>query len=196
MLGGTFDPPHYGHLILAELARDQLHLERVLWVVAADPPHKQGAVHTSVAHRIEMVRLSVDHNAGFAISRVDVERPGPHYSTDMLVMLQQDNEEAQFHFIIGSDSLRDLPTWHDPAELARLARLVVMRRPGVSFVMDDLEREIPGIGSSIVWLEGPHVDISAHDIRRRVREGRSIRYLVADAVQDYVMQQGLYRADE
>lgn len=196
MLGGTFDPPHYGHLILAELARDQLHLERVLWVVAADPPHKQGNVHTSVEHRLEMVRLSVEGNSGFTISRVDVERPGPHYSIDMLAVLQQEDREAQLHFIIGSDSLRDLPTWHEPAKLTGLVRLVVMPRPGVSIGMKALERAVPGISSGIIWLDSPQVDISAHDIRRRVREGRSIRYLVVGAVQDYIMQQALYLAVE
>jgi nicotinate-nucleotide adenylyltransferase len=130
VLGGTFDPPHLGHLILAEQARDQLRLDRVLWVVAAVPPHKRDAVHTAVGHRLEMVRLTIENNPGFSTSLVDVERPGPQYSSDMLALVQQQNTEAQLLFLIGSDSLRDLPTWHEPAKIAKLARLVVMPRQG------------------------------------------------------------------
>jgi nicotinate-nucleotide adenylyltransferase len=195
VLGGTFDPPHVGHLILAEQARDQLHLEKVLWVVAADPPHKQGSVHTSVGHRLELARLTVQDNPAFAVSLVDIARPGPHYSTDMLSLLKTQHLGAQLYFLIGSDSLRDLPSWHEPHNLVELARLAVMRRPGVDCDLGALESAIPGIGERLTWVDAPYTHISARDIRKRVREQHSIRYLVAESVRDYIAQQCLYRDD-
>src|SRR5688572_25522064 len=101
VLGGTFDPPHIGHLILAEQARDQLKLDRVLWVTAADPPHKQGISKTSVIDRLEMVRLAVHDNAAFMLSEVDISRPGPHFTADMLGLLAQQNPDAELYFLLG-----------------------------------------------------------------------------------------------
>jgi nicotinate (nicotinamide) nucleotide adenylyltransferase len=129
ILGGTFDPPHYGHLILAEMAADGLSLDCVLFVPAADPPHK-GALRASAEHRAALVERAIAGNPRFALSRVDLDRPGPHYTADMLRLLRQEFPAAELVFLIGSDSLRDLPKWSRPGELIRLARLGVMHRPG------------------------------------------------------------------
>lgn len=192
ILGGTFDPPHYGHLILAELAADGLALDRVLFVPAADPPHK-GAVRAPARQRVALVECAIAGNPRFGLSRVDVDRPGPHYSVDMLRLLRGEFPAAEFVFLIGGDSLRDLPTWSRPAELIRLARLGVMRRPGSAPDPGQLERELPGIGARLDWIDAPQIDISASALARRVAAGLSIRYQTPEAVRAYIDAHGLYR---
>jgi nicotinate-nucleotide adenylyltransferase len=195
VLGGTFDPPHYGHLVLAEQARDQLALERVLWVPAADPPLKPDVVITPIEHRLAMLELALAEadNPAFAISSVDVERPGPHYTVDTLSLLADRQPEAQLFFLMGADSLRDLPRWHEPARLVRLARLVVMERPGVTYDLDRLEGVIPGLRESLIFLAAPLLDIAATDIRVRVAGGRTIRYLLPVGVEVYIREHELYQ---
>jgi nicotinate-nucleotide adenylyltransferase len=192
VLGGTFDPPHYGHLNLAEQARDQLHLDRVLWVPAAVPPHKQGATITPVEARLSMLQLALAGNSAFEISRVDIDRPGPHYSVDMLELLAGQNPQTELCFLIGGDSLRDLPTWHEPARLLRLVVLVVMRRPGAVYELEGLEQSIPGVQAHTLFLHAPMIDISARDIRCCVADGRSIRYLLPDSVIEFIAEHRLY----
>ncbi len=192
VLGGTFDPPHYAHLILAEHARDQLDLEQVLWVPAADPPHKRGEVAASVEHRLAMLRLALADAPGFRLSLVDVERPGPHYTADMLDLLQRMHPEVELFFLIGSDSLMYLPGWSRPHEVIRLARLAVMARPGFSPDLDRLEAALPGLRKRMEIVRVPQIDIAAHDIRARVAAGRSIRYLLPQAVELYIKEHGLY----
>ncbi len=193
VLGGTFDPPHYGHLILAEQARDQLALDSVLWVPAADPPHKQGVAITPVEARLAMLRLALTGNPAFAISRADIDRPGPHYSVDMLRLLLEQHPESELFFLLGEDSLRDLPTWHQPAQLAQLATLVVMRRPGLEYDLSVIERSVPGLQQRLCFLEMPYVNISGLDIRQRLRANRSVRYLLPDSVIGYIHLHKLYR---
>jgi nicotinate-nucleotide adenylyltransferase len=191
--GGTFDPPHLGHLILAETAADQLDLARVLFVPAADPPHKSDADMRSTAdRRLALVQHAIAGNPRFAVSRVDMDRPGPHYSVDMLRLLRQEWPDAELFFLLGADSLRDLPTWSRPAELIALAALGVMPRPGVNLDIDALARTIPGVRERIHWLETPLIGLSASTIAARVAAGLSIRYQVPDAVCLYIEQNGLY----
>lgn len=195
--GGTFDPPHLGHLILAETAVDTLHLDRVLFVPAGEPPHKAGAsIRTSVDHRLAMVRLAVEDNPRFAISRVDIDRPGPHFTVDMLRLLRGEYPQAELVLLIGADSLADLPTWSRPHELFELACLGVMRRPGVDPDLDVLERQLPGLRRRIEWIDAPLIDISASDLARRIAAGHSVRYQVPDAVYRYIEDHGLYRDDD
>ena len=194
VLGGTFDPPHIGHLILAELARDQLGLERVLWVPAADPPHKQGQAITPAVQRVEMLEIALRSNPHFVLSRADLDRPGPHYTVDLLDILAGEYPEATFYFLMGGDSLRDLPTWHRPERLIEQCTLAVMPRPYREFDMDVLEASLPGIRSRVVVIESPLVDIAARQIVGRVRAGRTIRYLVPDSVGDYISTHRLYRS--
>lgn len=192
--GGTFDPPHLGHLILAETAADTLRLDRVLFVPAGTPPHKAAATLRSAAeHRLAMVRLAIESNSRFALSRVDLDRPGPHYSVDMLHLLRDEHRGAELFFLIGADSLADLPTWSRPRELIGLACLGVMRRPGAAPDLDALEREIPGLRRRTVWLDAPTIDIAASDLARRIAAGRSVRYQVPDDVCLYIEEHGLYR---
>ncbi len=192
--GGTFDPPHLGHLILAETAADSLPLDRVLFVPAGTPPHKNAdSIRSPITHRVAMVKLALAGNDRFAISRVDVDRPGPHYSVDMLRLLHDEYPAAELIFLIGADSLRDLPTWSRPAELIALAKLGVMRRPNVAPPdLAALERDLPGITARVEWVDAPLIDIAASDLARRITAGHSVRYQLPDAVLAYITEHGLY----
>ncbi len=192
VLGGTFDPPHYGHLVLAENARVQLGLQHVLFVPAGQPPHKPDQPVTSPDHRLEMVRAAIADHPAFELSRVDIDRRGPHYTVDMLAMLHRAWPEAQLFFLLGGDSLIQLPLWHDPVGIIRQARLAVMQRPGYVVDMDVLERAVPGITECLVWLDVPYLDISSSELRRRVRAGLPVRYLVPPAVEEYIRANSLY----
>lgn len=193
VLGGTFDPPHLGHLILAELARESLNLQRVLWVPAADPPHKSTEQVTHVSHRLSMVRLAIEDNTKFEVSLVDIQRPGPHYSVDMLAILAGENALVDMCFLIGGDSLNDLPTWHQPEKLLQHARLGVFRRTDSTPDTVVLEQHIPGLAEKIDFIETPLIEIASSDIRRKIQQGRSIRYQVPLAVEEYIYGNNLYR---
>jgi len=194
VFGGTFDPPHIGHLILAEIAADDLGLDCVIFVPAAAPPHKRrAAVRVSAEHRLAMTERAIAGNPRFALSRVDVDRPGPHYSVDMLRLLAGQYPASALVFLVGADSLQDLPTWSRPAELIRLASLGVMRRPGVVPDLSLLEQDIPGVMDRVEWVDAPLIDIASSTIAELLASGRSIRYQVPDAVCDYIEMHGLYR---
>lgn len=191
-VGGTFDPPHYGHLALAENARVQLGLDRILFVPAGQPPHKSERPVTPTRHRVAMVEAAIAGNPAFTISRVDLDRPGPHYTIEMLVLLRQEHPQAELFFLIGGDSLAEFLSWRDPAGIVRQARLAVMQRPGWQANLEALEREIAGIRERLVWLDAPRLGITGSDLRRRVRAGLPLRYLVPPPVAAYVREQGLY----
>ena len=191
VLGGTFDPPHIGHLILAEYARESLDMAEVLFVPAADPPHKDDT-RIEVKHRLTMVERAIAGNPQFAISLADVERPGPHYTVDLIPILQAQYSDAELFFLIGADSLRDLPKWNRPQELIRLCKLAVMRRPGVDATPDMHEAILPGLAEHVTMIDAPLVDISSTEIVARLRAGKSVRYVVPDAVLDYIQANGLY----
>lgn len=194
IIGGTFDPPHYAHLIMAESAREQFGLQQVLWVVAADPPHKRLGEVNPIAHRLSMLRLAIDDNPSFGLSLIDVERAGPHYSVDMLDIAADAFPDSSLYFMIGSDSLRDLPRWHQPHRLLDHVVLAVMSRPYVSYDWRIIEQAVPGASSRVVWIDAPLVALSGTSIRDRVRSGRTIRYLLPRSVENYIIRQGLYRA--
>ncbi len=194
IFGGTFDPPHLGHLILASEARAQLHLDRLLWVLTSIPPHKLSQTITPAEDRLAMLRLALDDEPGFEISRVDIDRPGPHYSTDTLRLLRKANPGATLVFLLGEDSLRDLLTWHEPAlVVAECDEIGVMQRPGVLTDLSYLELQVPGISAKIRPVDAPLLEIASHEIRRRVAEGRPFRYYVPEAVYQYILKQGVYR---
>jgi nicotinate-nucleotide adenylyltransferase len=180
---------------MAEWVRETLALDRVLWVPVADQPLKLGQDIIAVEHRVEMVRLAVEGNPGFDISLVDVERSGPHYSVDMLEILLRRNPEANLTFILGGDSLRDLPRWHCPEKLPALAKLAVIERPGASYNLQHLEREIPGLSRSVQPVPMPQLDISSTEIRHRCAAGQSFRYLVVPSVLEYINVHHLYQED-
>jgi nicotinate-nucleotide adenylyltransferase len=194
VFGGTFDPPHLGHLILADEGRGALGLEKVLWVVTGVPPHKPDSPRSPLDLRLRMVQAAISGNPGFEISRADIDRPAPHYAVGTLAWLRQRMPEARFIYLIGSDSLRDLATWHTPREfLAACEALGVMRRPGVSVDLPTLEAQIPGLEAKMRAFDAPLVAISGHDIRERVRRGAPYRYLVPPAVAEIIHEERLYR---
>lgn len=195
VLGGTFDPPHYGHLALAETARVQLGLAWVLFVPAGDPPHKPGYPLSPAVHRAAMVEAAIADNPALILSRVDLDRPGPHYTVEMLALLRGVFAGAEFYFLMGGDSLAEFLTWYDPAGIVRQATLAVMERPGWTADMTALERGVPGIRERVVWLDAPRLGLSATDLRRRVREGLPIRYLVPPPVEAYIQKHHLYQSD-
>jgi nicotinate-nucleotide adenylyltransferase len=194
VFGGTFDPPHLGHLILASEARAQLRLDRLLWVLTAAPPHKLGQAISALEDRLAMLKLALNGEKGFEISRVDIDRPGPHYTTDTLQLLRQQNPGATLVFLIGEDSLRDMSTWHEPAlVVAECDEIGVMQRPGVKTDLTRLELQIPGISSKVRPVHAPLLEIASNEIRRRVAEGRPFRYFVPEEVYRYIEEKELYR---
>ncbi len=196
ILGGTFDPPHIAHLVMADQAQTQLHLERVLFVPAGQPPHKLDRIVTHASHRIAMTQQAIAGRSDWELARVDVDRPGPHYTADMLGLMRELYPGDELYLIVGSDSLRDLLTWYAPKRVVSQARLAVMRRPGAEADLPRLEAGLPGITSRLDWVEAPLLDISSHDIQRRVCAGMSIRYLVPEAVERYIAEQGLYQGED
>ncbi len=194
ILGGTFDPPHSGHLGAALEALHQLALDRVLWVPAGAPPHKPSQPITPGHHRLVMLERAMAGNPHLSISTVDLERPGPCYTVDTLALLRAEyGPQPEFYFIEGADSLVDLPTWYRPRQLLDLCRFAVVRRPGVEIDLEALEARLPGLRARVHFVEMPLLEISSTDLRRRVRQGRPISYLVPPGVEAYIQEQGLYR---
>ena len=193
ILGGTFDPIHIGHLILAEEAWHQLGLDKVLLAPAADPPHKRDQGKSPAEHRVRMVELAIADNPHLALSRVDVDRPGPHYTLDMVqLLLKQHCPGVELYFLMGLDSLIDLPTWHKPLDLMQQCHLVAFSRPDADFDWTTLEAALPGIRSRVVLLPMPLLQISGSDLRTRVQQGRPLRYQVLPQVEQYIHEQQLY----
>jgi nicotinate-nucleotide adenylyltransferase len=193
IFGGTFDPPHVGHLILAAEARNQLALDRILWVVTPDPPHKTGRRISSLEIRLELVQAAIGGDRGFEISRVEIDRPGPHYTADTAKILALHNPNAELYYLMGGDSLHDLPTWMRPQELLHcLAGIGVMRRPHDFVDLPQLERVLPGIAAKVHFVSAPLLEISSSDIRERAAQGRHYRYFLPPAVSELVEQKGLY----
>ena len=194
ILGGTFDPIHIGHLILAEEAWHQLGLDQVLLAPAADPPHKRGQGKSPADHRVRMVELAIADNPHLALSRIDVDRPGPHYTLDMVRLLQEQyGPGASLYFLMGLDSLADLPTWHRPLDLMQHCHLVAFSRPDAAFDWEALEMALPGVRSRVILLPMPLLQISSSDLRDRARQGRPLRYQVLPQVERYIHEQQLYR---
>ncbi|OGT28414.1 MAG: nicotinate (nicotinamide) nucleotide adenylyltransferase [Gammaproteobacteria bacterium RBG_16_66_13] len=194
VLGGTFDPPHLGHRILADEARFQLDLDRVLWVVTAQPPHKPDVRLSPADVRAEMVVAAVGGDPHFEVSRADLDRPGPHFSVDTLAWLSSRYPGSRWAFLMGADSLRDLPGWHHPEELLRACEVLgVMSRPDIDVHLEDLEARLPGLQAKLRWISAPLVDLASQEIRRRAQEGRPYRYWVPEAVADIIDRHRLYR---
>lgn len=186
VFGGTFDPPHVGHLIAAADAHRALGLDRLLFVPSAVPPHKQRTVRASAAVRLEMVRAAIDGDPRFAADDLELRRSGPSYSVDTLAELKDREPGCELYFLIGADNLREIAGWHRPDEIVRLARLVVLSREGDA----GAERDAPYPALRVAVTR---VDVSATDIRRRAARGESIRYLVPERVRAIVEREGLYR---
>ena len=181
-------------MFAGEEARTRLDLERVIFVPAGLPPHKLHLHVTPTEHRLNMVQLAIADNPHFRLSRVDIDRFGPSYTVDTIELLRDEyGPEAELYFIMGSDSLADLLTWHKPERLIRLCRIVALTRPGHRVDLEELNHLLPGAIARVQLLEMPLLQISSTDLQRRVRMGLSIKYLVPPAVEAYIRQHGLYR---
>lgn len=193
VFGGTFDPIHVGHLIAAEEVWVRMRLQKVLFVPTGRPWLKSDRAVTAAEHRLTMVRLAVASNSRFEASTVDIDRPGPSYTVDTLSDLGRQLPNAELFFIAGLDAVADMPRWREPARLVEMCQIVGMRRPGCTDLnLACIDEAIPGASRKIMIVDVPQIDISASDIRKRVAEGLPIRYLVPEAVEDYIKRNGLY----
>jgi nicotinate-nucleotide adenylyltransferase len=193
ILGGTFNPPHMGHLVMAQEALDQLDLDRVVFMPVAVAPHKEADGDPGAAARVELCRLAVAGDERFDVSTLEVERGGASFTVDTLRELHDLQPEHALTFIVGGDMAQSLPAWREPEAILALATLAVAEREGVR--REDLARRLDPLhdGGRVVFFDMPRIDISSSDIRRRVAEGRPIRYLVPDAVDRAIVEHGLYR---
>ncbi len=194
IIGGTFDPIHYGHLIIAEEARVKVGLVKVIFIPAGNPPHKLRRPYSPAHHRYKMVELAIASNPYFEVSPIEVNRPGPSYSVDTVAMLQKEmGPEVDLYFIMGVDSLAGILTWHKPEELIKLCKIIAVNRPGYGVDIDALDSVIPGIKRQVIFIKAPEIGISSTEIQERVREGLPIKYLVPPEVEQYIYEHNLYR---
>jgi nicotinate-nucleotide adenylyltransferase len=197
ILGGTFDPVHLGHLIMAEQCREQARLDQVWFVPAARPPHKPEREITPFERRVEMLSLAIAGNPAFQISELERDRAGPSFTVDTLEALHRSHPGNDWHCILGSDALADLPGWREPGRIVELAGLLIVPRPSHPLWPEEQLRTSLGLPAAaslrMLAVQSPPIDISSRDLRRRAAEGRSLRYLVPRAVECYIEQHRLYR---
>jgi len=192
VFGGTFDPVHLGHLILAEQCREQGRLDQVWFVPAARPPHKLQGELSPFAQRVEMLNLALAGQAAFRVEELERDRPGPGYTAVTLEELQQRHPEHEWFLVVGGDALRDLPGWYQPERIVARAELLVMPRPGVDLPpVEELPAKL-GPAARVQVADVPLIGISSTELRQRIREGRSVRYLVPRAVEAYIRDKRLY----
>jgi nicotinate-nucleotide adenylyltransferase len=197
VFGGTFDPPHVGHLILATEAFAQLKLDRVLWVLTPCPPHKSEQSITPMPERLALLRAALGDDPAFELSRVDIDRPPPHYAVDTVRLLQEHYPGARLVYLMGGDSLADIPNWHAPREfMLACDALGVMCRPGDELDLDAMEAYLPGVSARVRFIHAPLLEISSSLLRRRMAQGFPYRYYLPPAVYDLVQQHGLYGIGE
>lgn len=193
IFGGTFDPPHLGHLILACEIRAQLKLDRLLWVLTPTPPHKLDRKITPIEHRLAMVHLAIDDNPFFELSRVEIDREGPHFMIDTLHLIKEQNPNADLVYLMGGDSLRDFPSWRQPEDIvAACHEIGVMRRPGDLIDLSELDKTVPSLRSKVRTVDAPLLNIASREIRRRAAQGLPVRYYLPDPVYTYIQEHDLY----
>lgn len=194
IIGGTFDPIHYGHLLMAEEARQAFALDQIVFIPNGRPAHKKAYLVSSPEDRYAMTLLATDSNPFFCCSRLELDRPGPSYTIDTLRAYRTLHPDLDaLYFITGADTVLDILTWHEYDKLATECRFIAVTRPG--FELGRLEKMLTGgFLDQISFLPIPGLEISSTDLRRRVREGRSLKYLTPDTVEDYIRQNGLYRS--
>lgn len=196
ILGGTFDPIHYGHLMIAENAREAYELDKVIFMPAGCPPHKDGKRVSPADKRLAMVELAVKDNSYFVVSDYEITKESSSYTVDTMGWLKEKYpEETEFYFILGADELRDLPHWKEPQKLLTLCKMIAVTRPHINFSL----RQLAGIfkqPQNIETLGTPEMQLSATDIRNRIKNGVTIRYMVPDAVLEFIKKEGLYLAKD
>lgn len=196
ILGGAFDPPHVGHLILGQTAREQLALDRILFMPTGQPPHKDGRSVTAIEHRLAMTELAIADNAAFFASAIDAERPAPHYTSTLRPCIEERYPGAELALLIGGDSLHDFPEWHKPHIIVDQWQIAALPRPEYAIDWAVLEKAVPGIRHATTILDGPSVALSSTQVRRWVGGGRSLRYLLPAPVIRYIDENSLYRSGE
>jgi nicotinate-nucleotide adenylyltransferase len=193
IFGGTFDPPHLGHLILAEEARFQLNLFQVLWVLTPSPPHKDGSEVSPWEIRRDLVSAAIEDDPQFELSTVDIDRPPPHYAYETLDILHESYPGAELIYLMGGDSLRDLPGWERPPDfLTACDAIGVMRRPSDDIDLPALELVLPGVSAKVRFVEAPLLEISGSEIRRRAMSDEPIKYYLPRAVFRIIQELKLY----
>jgi len=194
IFGGTFDPPHIGHLILAADAQEQLKLDRVLWVLTLKPPHKHGKIITALQDRLDMVRATIDDNPMFELSRIEIDRPAPHFAADTVRLLGKENPRAELVYLMGGDSLGNLLTWYRVKKfVGGCQEIGVLRRPDDHIDLKRLESQIPGIIQKIRFVDAPLIDVAASKIRDRIISRRPYRYYVHCDVYKIIKDRKLYQ---
>lgn len=192
IIGGTFDPIHYGHLFIAEEARFTCKLDRVIFVPAGMPPHKPGEPITTAERRYTMTVLATEDNTAFEVSRWEIDRSGPSYTVNTLEAFGEKYPGSELFFIMGADSAAEIMTWYRPERIVELATVIAAARPGT-----DIERaryELPeDIRGRVIFLESPGLHISSTELRERAADGMPVRYLVPDRVEKYIRENNLYR---
>lgn len=194
IFGGTFDPPHLAHLILADEAIYQLNLKKVLWVLTPVSPLKPDKLISPWQMRLDLLESALANHSLFEVSRVDIDRPPPYYAYETLEILSQTYPTYELIYLVGGDSLRDFPTWKKPEQILTACDMIgVMRRPGEMIDMEALNRSIPGISSKVIWIEAPLIEISASVIREKIKLGQPTRYYLPTGVYDLIQEYGLYK---
>lgn len=197
IMGGTFNPIHYGHLLLAENAYEQFGLDEVLFMPSNNPPHKKMTPVIDGARRAEMVRLAIEGNPHFAFSGEELTREGNTYTSDTLEILTEREPDTQFYFIIGGDSLSQFENWRRAEVILKLACVLAAERDGMSLQRTRQKIEYLNVKyhADVRLLLIPNIEISSHDIRQRAEAGHSIRYLLPESVREYILENGLYRSE-
>lgn len=186
ILGGTFNPPHLGHLLMAEQVGNQLELDEVWFMPTAKPPHKPGTQGVASQHRLKMLELAIEDNPLFKIQPYEINRGGVNYTVDTMRHFIEEYPEVDFYFIIGGDSARDLKDWKEPEVLVEMVQIVAVKRPGAN---------AQDVNYPIIWVDSPMIDISSSEVRLRVYLDQSIRYQVPDSVRRYIYEHNLYAFD-
>src|SRR5262245_15277186 len=198
VFGGTFDPVHQAHLIIAEQCREQANLDQVRFVPSARPPHKSEQEISAFDRRADMIQLAIAGHPAFRIDELEKDRAGPSYTADTLAELHRTHPDAELYLMLGADCLPDLPSWHDPVRIVKQATLLVIARPGWAMWPTEQLREALKLAADVELkmqvVSVPFIDIASRDLRRRVAEGKSIRYLVPSAVAAYIADKNMYRS--
>lgn len=193
-IGGTFDPPHLGHEIIAREAFLQLELDAVKWLITPDPPHKKDRSITPVQYRLDMLAIATARYDEFYTSSIDLERSPPYYAAETVGIIKKTKPHLKLIYIIGEDSLRDLPGWHEPELfLATIDKLAVAPRPGFNTDLDVLDQELPGLKDKVVFLDQVMVEISSSLIRKRIKEGIPYDHFLLPDVAALIKTNGLYQ---
>lgn len=195
IMGGTFDPIHVGHLVTAEAVRNEYGLDRVLFIPAANPPHKQGQEVTPAMHRYIMTAMATYSNPYFHVSSLELDRPGPSYTIDTIYELKRVyGKNTELFFITGADAIQEIPTWDRIEELLGLCQFIAATRQGCLPSVDNIKEYFGKLGKTRIHrLTTPELEISSTDIRERIKTGNSIKYIVPESVEHYILKEGLYR---